>query len=314
VFSIAPAHNVVAQANVMLLTTEAQRAQSYFYLCILCASVVSKNGFSIMLQLRHIARPFILTLLLICLLLPFAPLLIWSFAFRWAWPDLLPSAWSLRQWIYIASPESKVGEALMTSIALASVATACALLVGIPAGRALGMHQFHGKRLVELLILAPVIVPALAVSLGIHILFIRYGLTDTFVGVVLVHLIPTVPYVTLVMASVFANFDRQYEEQARILGAGPVHAFVLVTLPAVYPGLVVAGLFAFLISWSQYLLTLLIGGGNLITLPLLLFAFARSGDNGIASALALVFIAPAVVILLLTAKYLSGETLRGVTR
>jgi putative spermidine/putrescine transport system permease protein len=249
-----------------------------------------------------------LGLMAMAVLLPFVPLLLWSFAFRWAFPDVLPAEWSLRPWRYILSPESKVAEAFGNSLALGVTVTALASLIGVPAGRALGLHQFRGKRLVEFLILAPAIVPGLAVALGIHVLFIRYGLSDTFAGVVLVHLIPTTPYMTLVMASVFANYDTQFEQQARVLGAGPWRAFWLITLPAILPGLVVGSLFAFLISWSQYILTLLIGGGAVITLPLLLFSFAGSGDNGIAAALSLVFIAPAVLMLMLTSRYLSGES------
>jgi putative spermidine/putrescine transport system permease protein len=149
-------------------------------------------------------------------------------------------------------------------------------------------------------------VPPLAVTAGIHILFIKYGLADTIQGVVLVHLIPTIPYVTLVMSSVYANYDIAFEEQARVLGASPLRAFWHVTLPAVFPGLVVAALFAFLISWSEYILTLLIGGGQVITLPLLLFSFANV-DPSVAAALSLVFIAPAVLILVFTSKYLSGS-------
>ena len=86
------------------------------------------------------------------------------------------------------------------------------------------------------------------------------------------HLIPTIPYVTLVMAGVYSNYDIAYEEQARVLGAPPLRVLLRVTLPAVAPGLAVAALFAFLISWSEYILTLLIGGGTVKTLPLLLFS------------------------------------------
>jgi len=64
----------------------------------------------------------------------------------------------------------------------------------------------------------------------------------------------------------------------------------------------------FLISWSQYILTVLIGGGRVITLPVLLFAFAAAGDNAVTAALCIVFLAPAVLILLFTSRYLSGES------
>jgi putative spermidine/putrescine transport system permease protein len=239
-------------------------------------------------------------------LLPFAPLLIWSFAFRWGWPSLLPSRWSGRAWAYIASPASQALPALLNSLLLALLVALLALLVGVPAGRALGMQRFRGRGLVEALVLAPVLVPGLASSLGLHLLFLRYGLADTLLGVVLVHLVPATPYVVLVMAGVFANYDPQFEQQARVLGATPAQALRRITLPAVLPGVAVAGLFAFLISWSQYILTVLIGGGTIITLPMLLFSFARSGDNAVAAALALLFIAPAVLLIVLTSRFLAG--------
>ena len=256
----------------------------------------------------------LLDLVLCGVLLPYLPLLIWAFAFRWNFPDLLPTEWSLRPWRYLFSPQSQLLPAFLNSLGLALAVTAVAALIGIPAGRALGLYRFPGKQLVEFLILAPVIVPGLAVVLGMHLVFIRYGLADTWLGVLLVHLIPTTPYMAMVMASVFANYDVQYEEQARVLGAGPWRVLREITIPATFPGIVVGSLFVFLISWSQYILTLIIGGGTLITLPMLLFSFARSGDNAITAALSLIFIAPALLLLIVSSRYLSGDAtvLRGV--
>ncbi|MEO1444180.1 MAG: ABC transporter permease subunit, partial [Chloroflexota bacterium] len=201
---------------------------------------------------------------------------------------------------------SGVGQALWDTSLIAVAVTFMSILIGIPAGRALGMHDFRGKRAIELLILAPTIVPGLAVALGIHVAFIRYGLSNTLLGVILVHLIPTLPYMTLVMSGIFANYQPEFEQQARSLGAGPVATLWYVMLPAIMPGVIVGGLFTFLISWSQYILTLIIGGGLVQTLPLLLFNFARN-DNGFAGALSIVYIFPGVLILLLTSRYLTGE-------
>ena len=246
--------------------------------------------------------------IVVWLALPLLPLLIWSFSFRWAFPALLPQQWSLRAWTYIFSSTSQVQKAFIDTTLIAVTVTVLSVILAIGPGRALGLYRFRGKRLVEFLILAPEIVPGLAVVLGTHVAFIKLGLADTFFGVILVHLVPTLPYVVLVMAGVFANYNPEFEEQARSLGAGPLRTFWHVTLPAIFPGLVVASLFAFLISWSQYILTLLIGGGKVKTLPLLLFAFARGGDNAVTGALSIVFIAPAMLILILTAKYLTGES------
>jgi len=251
--------------------------------------------------------------LALVLLLPLVPLTIWAFSRRWLYPTALPTEWGLRAWRYLLTPGARVPEAFTNSLAVALVVTALAVLIAIPAGRALGLGRFRGKTLVEFLILAPTIVPPFAVAMGIQVLFIRYGLADTLAGVALVHLIPVVPYAVLILAGTFANYDVDYEHQARVLGAGGWSIVRRVMLPAILPGLVVAALFAFLISWSQYLLTLLVGGGQVITLPVLLLAFANSGDYSITAALSLVLIAPALAALLLSTRHLTGHAaLRGV--
>ncbi|MFB0940775.1 MAG: ABC transporter permease [Paracoccaceae bacterium] len=242
------------------------------------------------------------------LILPLIPLAIWSFAHGWFYPDLLPQTWSLRAWKYALSDTAGVIDSLWLTIGISLAATVLSILVGVPAGRALGMYKFRGKEIVELMILAPTIVPGIAVVLGIHSVFISLGLNNTVWGVILVHLIPTLPYMVLVMAGIFANYDPAFEAQARSLGASSLKTFWYVTLPAIRPGIIVGGLFAFLVSWSQYILTLLIGGGRVETLPLLLFNFATSGRNDITGAIGMIYILPGIVILLLTAKHLSGRS------
>ena len=247
-------------------------------------------------------------LLVSWLVLPLLPLAVWSFARGWFFPDLLPQQWTTQAWEYALSDTSGVLAGLGLTIGISLTVTALSILIGVPAGRALGLYRFRGKSLVELLILAPVIVPGIAVVLGIHSVFITLGLNNTVAGVILVHLVPALPYMTLVMAGVFSNYDTTFEEQARSLGASPFKTLWYVTLPAIMPGVVVGGLFAFLVSWSQYILTLLIGGGRVVTLPLLLFNFATSGRNDITGAIAMVYIFPGIIILVLTARHLSGRS------
>ncbi|MFZ5710542.1 MAG: ABC transporter permease [Pseudomonadota bacterium] len=246
--------------------------------------------------------------LIVWLVLPLVPLVLWSFARGWRFPNLLPQQWSLQAWEFALSARSGVLDSLWLTVWIAALTTVLSTLVGVPAGRALSLYRFRGKEAVELFILAPVIVPGIAAALGIHSVFIGLGLTNTVTGVVLVHLIPTVPYMTLVMAGIFANHDPAFEQQARSLGASPLQTFVHVTLPAILPGLIVGGLLAFLVSWSQYVPTLLIGGGRIITLPLLLFNFAAAGRNDITGAIGLIYILPGIIILLFTARHLSGTS------
>jgi putative spermidine/putrescine transport system permease protein len=83
-------------------------------------------------------------------------------------------------------------------------------------------------------------------------------------------------------------------------------------LPFIWTGVAVAALFSFLLSWSQYLSTLIIGGGTITTLPILLFALMGSGDRPVAAAVSLVFVAPAVGALILTTKSMGQRSLSGV--
>ena len=253
-------------------------------------------------------RAITIAMLITWLILPMVPLAIWSFSRSWFFPDLTPSVWSLNAWRFALSDASQVIEKLWLTIWISVCATILAVLAGVPAGRALGLYNFRGKQVVELLILAPTIVPGIAVAMGIHVVFIRLGLTNSVSGVILVHLIPTLPYMVLVMSGIFANFDPAFEEQARSLGASPLKTFWYVTLPAILPGVIVGALFAFLVSWSQYILTLLIGGGRVLTLPLLLFTFASSGRNDVTGAISVIYILPGIIILILTARHLSGRS------
>ncbi len=257
---------------------------------------------------RYMMRTIVLSAIVLGVLLPLIPLFVWSVSHRWWFPALLPTEMSVRAWEYIGSPLSQVGSAFLNSLVIACLVTVISIFIGVPAGRALGMHDFRGKTVVEFIILAPAIIPGLAVIMGIHVFFIKVNLVDTVLGVVIVHLLPAIPYMVMVMAGVFANYDPEFEEQSYSLGAGRVRTFIHVTLPNILPGIVTGGLFVFLISWSQYILTILIGGGRVVTLPILLFAFAGAGDNGVTAALCIVFVAPAVLILIATSRYLSGES------
>lgn len=258
--------------------------------------------------MKRFWRQLAIITMVVSVLAPIIPQIIWSFAFRWFFPDLLPSEWSLDAWRYLFMEGSRVGEGLFNSLIIAMLVSLLSIIVGLPAARAIALYEFRGKALVEWLLMVPIIVPGIVSVMGIHIMFIRYRLTDTIVGVALVHLIPCVPYMVLVMASVFANYGTELEDTARTLGASRWQVFWHVTLPAILPGLLVATMFTFLISWSQYVTTLLIGGGKIVTLPLVLFPFITGSAHANAAAISLVFVAPAIILLIFTSRQLGRES------
>lgn len=252
------------------------------------------------------AYAFAAILIGLLLIAPVISFFLNAFAFRWFYPQLIPHEWSLQAWVRLLGSGSEVINALGTSLELGIGVTVLALIIGLPAAKVLGQRKFRYKRLVEFVIFAPTFVPGISYALGINVNFIRWGLAGTLWGVGLVHLVPVLPYVVLILSGVFSNYDSAHEEQARTLGAVWQQIFWFVTLPAIFPGLVVASLLGFLVSWNQYLLTFLIGGGSVITMPVLLFSTLAGGNNSVIAALSLLYIAPAILILLLTSRFLSG--------
>lgn len=253
-------------------------------------------------------RQPLLALLIAALLLPLVPLLAWAVSGQWRYPALLPQKLTTRGLQIITDPRSQILPGLLTSVVIGVSVAGAATLIGLPAGRAIGVYRFRGRRLVQFLLLSPVIVPGLAVTLGIQVFFIRYGLAGTTLGVVLVQLLPTVPYAATVLGAAFANLDLDYERQARALGAGPVRTLLFVTIPLIRPALILTGLFCFLISWSEYILTLLVGTGQVQTLPLLLFAAIGSSDTTAAAALGVLVVLPPLVLVALSGRLLRGQS------
>ncbi len=265
-------------------------------------------------DIKSILRYLLLGIMGLAFTAPMIAFLLNAFARQWFFPQLLPQTWTLEAWERLLSGRSEFVQALGNSALIASVVTLVALILGLPAARVMGLYRFRGKRVIEFLLLLPAVVPPLAVSMGLTVNFLRWGLAGTWVGVALVHLVPVLPYVVLILSGTFASYDVSHEAQARSLGAKPLAVFRYITLPMIFPGVVVAGLFAFLISWSQYLLTLLVGGGRVMTLPILLFSSASGSNNTTIAVQALMFTAPTLLLLLFTSRVLSRNALTGLAR
>ena len=263
--------------------------------------------------MRRMLKTGLFCLVAAGVLAPFAPLIMWSLSERWFYPDLWPESWGIRAWRYVFSTAgAQIVSGLGQSVAVALATAVISVVIGVPAGRALGLYEFRGKDVISIMLMLPIIVPPLSVAMGLHLWFIRLGMAETYAGVVLVHLTFCLPYAIYVMWGVFSNYNPEFEEQARSLGASTPKVMFRVMLPMTFAGVMVAGLFSFLLSWSQYLSTLIIGGGRITTLPILLFALMGSGDRPVAAAVSMVFVVPAFAALLFSARYLGRRSMAGI--
>ena len=262
------------------------------------------------------ATRFYVALIVLFMVGPFVPLLVQSFAFQWDWPNLLPSEWWFTArdrarlplgWDYVLSPYSRLGEAVLNTVLIGGATTLICLAICLPAARVLARDDFAGKRAFEFYLSLPLIVPEAAVGLALSVMFVRVGLAGSYAGIIIAHLIPTIPYMVRMLTAVYQGLDRGFEEQARVLGASRIQALRLVTIPMLLPGILAGCLFTFLVSTNLFLLTFLLGQGKIITLPTVLFAKISGGSlDASTSGIALVATLPGIVLLLVSERYLNG--------
>lgn len=126
--------------------------------------------------------------------------------------------------------------ALVNTIVIALIVTLLCTLICLPAASTIATEDFRGKRALETFLLVPLIVPEIAVGLGMLVIFLQLGLTGSYAGVILAHLVPTIPYTFRVLTASFQNLGRDLEAQGRTLGASPHQVTWRVTLPLVPRG------------------------------------------------------------------------------
>ncbi len=205
-----------------------------------------------------------------------------------------------------------VWESTLNSVIVAALTITFAFLIAAPSGYALARYRFRGKNSVQLAILAVKMFPATVLSIPLAVAFIRWGLYDTLAGVAIVHTALSIPFVTVIVTSVFVGISYELEEAAMTLGSSRAQAFLRVTLPMAVPGLAAAAIFTFVLSWNEVFAATILTLDHR-TLPALIVDSVISAGAPLHFRFAggLFMVMPALIIIFLIRRYLL--TLWGVT-
>lgn len=242
------------------------------------------------MRAADVARPAAVGVLLVWFALPFVPLLLWAGAQGWSPAGRSPDAWSLGTVADAWTADARA--AMLRSLGLALSTALVATPLGALAARALATRRARAPRLVAALLVAPVALPLFAVVMGLNVVLLRLHV-PAGLGVLLVLVAAAVPYTTYVVRAAYAGYDPTYEDEARTLGATPRSVTWRVRLPLLAPALASAAFLAFLVGWSDYVVTLVVGGGQLVTLPVLLASAASgTGNEATVASLALGALVP----------------------
>jgi spermidine/putrescine transport system permease protein len=183
--------------------------------------------------------------------------------------------WGL-EWWYKTFSSFEVRQLLATSISIAVVVMLIAVVIGFFGALAFARYDWRGRSLYQRLVLLPIFFPQSVLGLAMLLWFNAIGLELSWKTAVFAHLVWIVPVVTLVIAIQVYSFDPALEEAAFDLGASRWQVFREVTLPVLFPGIFSGSLFAFLLSWGNFPLSLYTTGAD-TTVPEYLYAKMVAG-------------------------------------
>lgn len=229
-----------------------------------------------------------------------------SFSTRWlgTW---LPAGWTTR-WYAAAWSEFQLHDVLLVTFQIAFLVVALSGLIGVPAAYALARRDFPGKKLVMLLFLLPLLVPPITFGIPLATVLYQAGFAGQMSGVVLANLVPTVPFVILVMIPFIEQIDTKIESAARVFGANTFKLFVHVLLPLLMPGILAALLLVLVRTLAMFELTFLTAGPTSQTLVVALYyAVFASGVRAVQSidAMAVVYMVTTLIWLVIALRFVN---------
>jgi len=203
------------------------------------------------------------------LLAVIAAVVVNSFATRWlgTW---LPAGWTTR-WYYSAWKEFQLSSVVLVTFEIVFTVVIISGILGVTTAYALARRDFFGKRLVVLLFLLPLLIPPLTYGIPLATVLYQLGLGGTFWGVVLINIVPSLPFVVLVMIPFIEQIDPRIEAAARVFGAGTTSLFLRILLPLLLPGMLAALLLVLVRTIAMFELTFLIAGPTTQTLVVSLY-------------------------------------------
>jgi len=192
-----------------------------------------------------------------------------SFSTRWlgTW---LPAGWTTR-WYFSAWKEFQLSSVVLVTFEIVFTVTLISGILGVMTAYALARRDFAGKKLIVLLFLLPLLIPPLTYGIPLATVLYQLGLGGTFWGVVLINLVPSFPFVVLVMIPFIEQIDPRIEAAARVFGAGTTSLFIRILLPLLLPGMLAALLLVLVRTIAMFELTFLIAGPTTQTLVVSLY-------------------------------------------
>jgi len=233
----------------------------------------------------------------------YAPIAVMAFmSFNASQYYQLPFKFSLKWYDKLAN-NAEIIDAAARSVSIALVTTVIATILGTAASVALFRFEFRGKRFLQVMLFPPIAIPWLITGTAMLIFFFGVGLGRGTPSVIIGHVALALPYVIVVVSARLATFDATLEEAARSMGADGWTVTRRVTLPWISSGIIAGALFAFAVSFDQFVVSYFLSEPGDSTLPVLIYTSIRKGFTPEINAVSTIIIVISMAVMLVAARF-----------
>lgn len=229
-----------------------------------------------------------------------------------AHPTLVPHSITWQHWQRVLD-SGQITAPLRKSLVIASGVAVLALVLGAPAAYSLAQLSSHWRYGILLGLFLCRMLPEVSIAMPIAVAFLRWGLADTHLGLILSHLTMVLPVVAWVLTTTFGTIPREVEEAAALDGCGTMQTLVRVILPLALPGLVVGALLAWLFSWEEFVLATYLTLGEK-TMPLQVYYYLYQGNWFVTAVAATLMTVPVLILSAFLQRYIQETSLAGAVR
>lgn len=229
-------------------------------------------------------------------------LIISSFRENYPWPNLVEGTYGFRAYNYLKN-DNKISVGIKNSFLIGIISTFISLILAFPIAKEISKSRY--KKLISFFVLLPFVIGGTSVGLGLQQIFINIGLQGTIFSVTLVQIAYIIPYSVWILSPGFDFLDENKIYAAKMLGADEFDVFKEITIPVMSPFIFVSIIMGFILSFSQYYLTLVIGIGLVETYSTIIFPFIIVKDRALASAMSILFVVLNVLFIIVTKLILS---------
>ncbi|MCR8723496.1 ABC transporter permease [Frigidibacter sp. ROC022] len=213
----------------------------------------------------------------------------------------LPFEFSTR-WYQDMAGNAQILAASLRSVGIAVATTVIATALGTAASVGLFRYDFPGKRFLQVMLFPPIAIPWLIIGTAMLVFFFAIGIGRGTPAVLIGHVALALPYVIVTVTARLSSFDVTLEEAARSLGADGWTVLRRVTIPWIAPGIVAGALFAFAVSFDQFVVSYFLAKPGDSTLPVLIYTAIRKGFTPEINAISTIIIALSMGIMFLAAR------------